>query len=319
MIVKEFWHLNTSESEIREHDFQSKEDIIIKSLYSLVSTGTEKIISLGMVPPEIHSSMRVPYMDGNFNMPVKYGYSLVGEVVSGGKEFLGKTVHLMHPHQDIAFVSEQDIMIVPDNIPAKRAVLTSNMETALNGLWDSKISPGDNVLICGFGSIGALTAILMKQIPAVNVFIHEISESRKQIAKSFGFHIFDKEAAFNQFDVAINASGSEDALQICINNTLPGGLVNEMSWYGDRVISLKLGSYFHTGQKIISSQVSNIPLDKLARYNLKRRKKVVFELLKNDIFDKLPFSFVEFDELPKVFHKIRNQTYNDFCTIVKYQ
>jgi hypothetical protein len=91
-----------------------------------------------------------------------------------------------------------------------------------------------------------------------------------------------------------------------------------MIWYGDLKVSIKLGSYFHTGQKIISSQVSNIPLDKISRYSLKRRKQVVFELLKNDIYDRLPFQIISFEELPGVFKKIRNQAYLDFCTIIQY-
>jgi threonine dehydrogenase-like Zn-dependent dehydrogenase len=322
MMIKEFWHINSSESKILEREYQQpfKGQMVVQASYSLVSTGTERLVSQGQVPETVYSSMAIPLMDGDFQLPVKYGYSMVGKVIEGDDDFLGRNVHLMSPHQTFAIASRNDIAIIPEGISLEIAVLASNMETALNALWDSEISAGDDVLICGFGIIGALTAMLVRQIPATKVFIHEINADRLKLANSIGFATFDlNRIPNNGFDVAINTSSSDKALQICIDSTAFESKIVELSWYGNKMINLRLGGNFHMGRKkIISSQVSHIKSDKGERYDLKRRKNIVFDLMREVQLDKLPFSFCAFDELPEVFRQIRDGSYKDFCTIVKY-
>ena len=307
-------------SEISERDYNTPvSGLVIKSLYSLVSRGTERIVATGKVPAGIQSLMKVPHMAGNFSFPVKYGYSLVGEVLSGDKNLDGKLVHVMHPHQDRIIVDASDVFPVPDNIPATRAVFASNMETALNAVWDANISIGDRVLICGFGVIGALTALLAGQIPAVRVCVSETAERRQQLARKLGFEILDSSSNEHNFDIAMNTSGSGNGLQQCIDLTANEGTILEMSWYGDQEIQLHLGGSFHTGRKkIIASQVSLVAQGKRNLYDHKRRKEVVFRLLGNPVFDRLPCEIIPFDNLPELFHKIRAGTYDSFCSMVKY-
>ena len=50
----------------------------IRTLFSAISPGTERLVSLGQIPEDLHEAMRCPYMGGSFGFPVKYGYSLVG-------------------------------------------------------------------------------------------------------------------------------------------------------------------------------------------------------------------------------------------------
>ena len=47
---------------------------------------------------------------------------------------------------------------MPDDVPARRAVLAANMETALNGVWDAAIVPGHRVSVVGAGTVGCLVA-----------------------------------------------------------------------------------------------------------------------------------------------------------------
>lgn len=323
MISKEFWHINHRESEIREKELVTidKCNLLIKSMYSFVSTGTEKIVANGLVPAELKDIMKVPFMEGRFDFPVKYGYSLVGKVIQGNPAWIGKTVHLMHPHQDYIVADETVLTIVPESIPAQRAVLASNMETAVNAIWDSGISIGNTVIICGFGIIGALIAIVARQIPGVNISIHETDINRRKLAASLGFEIYDTETpGFIAFDIAFNTSASGEALQLCIDTTLPQSKIIEVSWYGLTPVNIRLGGSFHVGQKqIIASQVSTIPLKKQSHFSYKRRKQLVFELLQNNIFDQLPFQFVEFENLPEVFNQLRNNKYKEFATIVNYK
>ena len=57
---------------------QADEYCTVRALYSAVSEGSERLVLAGKVPLELHQSMRVPYMGGDFSFPVKYGYSADG-------------------------------------------------------------------------------------------------------------------------------------------------------------------------------------------------------------------------------------------------
>jgi len=168
------WHLSPTLSTLKQEESTifGTQQIHIKSLYSLISTGTERLVATGKVPRKMHDPMRVPFMEGNFDFPVKYGYSLVGQIESLG-EHQGKLVHLLHPHQDLLTIDNQIISYIPTEIPAKRAALASNIETALNAIWDSGVSVGDKVVVCGFGMIGGLVARLLSLLPAVEVVVLE--------------------------------------------------------------------------------------------------------------------------------------------------
>lgn len=320
MRVRELWHTSSEKTIIIPVDYDTADTtkILIKSLYSIVSTGTERIVSTGLVPPQLWQSMQVPNMAGSFALPIKYGYSLVGEVVDGDKNWIGKQVHLMHPHQDFALVSSDQVSLIPDEVPVQRAVLASLLETSVNAVWDSGISIGDIVLVNGFGIIGALIASVASQIPGVQVYVNDTNINRKQIASLMGFKIIDDNETA-QFDVAFNASATAGGLQFCIDRTGYEGAIVELSWFGTGMVDLKLGTNFHVRrQRILSSQVSQIPGIKLNRWNYKRRKDLVFELLKNSMFDVLLTKQVPFSDAPKTFDLIRKGNFNEICFTFTY-
>ena len=321
MVIRELWHTSTEKSEIFSKDFETNDPskILIKTSYSLVSTGTERIVSLGKVPSQIEQLMKVPGMEGSFSFPVKYGYSIVGEVIDGEKSWIGKQVHLMHPHQDFAYVSPNQVSIIPDGVPVIRASLASLMETAVNAVWDSGVSIGDTVLINGFGTVGALLSYVLSQIPGVNLAVNEISSERRQIAESMGFKVL-KNGEKAEFDLSFNATAKSDGLQFCLDHTSYEGTIVELSWFGDTAAELKLGGNFHIRrQRIISSQVSNIPGSRLNRWNYKRRKDLVFNLLENPVFDNLLKYQVPFSKAPETFDLIRKGSINDICITFNYQ
>lgn len=81
--------------------------------------------------------------------PVKYGYCATGIVEDGPKALLGRTVFCLHPHQDM-FIAPVDMLVpVPEGVPARRATLAANMETALNAHWDAGTGPGDRIVVVG--------------------------------------------------------------------------------------------------------------------------------------------------------------------------
>ena len=291
----------------------------VQSLYSLISIGTERLVAGGLIPEALHDSMKVPYMEGSFSFPVKYGYSLVGKVTEGPEKLKGKIVHLLHPHQDHCVVSPNDIFVVPAGVPAQRATLASNLETALNAIWDSGVSIGDKVLVVGFGLIGSLVARLLSQMPAVQVMVAEVDVARTHLARKMGFETVQATQLSKDFDLAFHCSSHEQGLQTCIDHTGVEGKVIELSWYGNKPVNIQLGGTFHSQRKaIISSQVSALPASRLARWDFYRRKQVVFELLKNKAFDQHISSPINFSSIPALFEKIRNNQADQLTYVVKY-
>jgi threonine dehydrogenase-like Zn-dependent dehydrogenase len=297
----ELWHSHENswfKTEQFSPDFNSGEYLLIKPAYSLVSLGTEKLVISSKIHLSTEERMRVPYMKGTFQDTFTYGYSLVGEVIEGPGSYMGNHVHLLHPHQDLAMVHVEDAFIIPDEVSLRASTLASNMETAVNAIWDSKITLGDNVLIVGYGIIGALAALIAKDFPGVSVKILEINKARAQKAKSHG----------------------HDGLQVAIDSVRAEGKVVELSWYGSRKIEVNFGDSFHYGRKkIISSQVGSIPSHKLNNWDFVKRKKLVFDLLSKYQPDYLIDKEIAYEDAPEFFNELRNNTTDNIGVIIKYK
>ncbi len=319
-MIKALWHDDKNTSSLKEVILQHKasDKLHIQSLYSFVSIGTERTIASGMIPPGIGKEMDVPYMEGRLQLPVKYGYSLVGKVMTKNHPLSGQVVHLLHPHQSECLVEEEDVFPIPQGIPPQRATLASNMETAVNALWDAGLTIGDRILIVGYGLIGALIAQLSAQFPGVSVHVVEQDKARKNRAKKMGFYQVDDSMPAS-YDVAFNTSGHESGLQQCIDAVGLEGKVIEMSWYGNKPVRLQLGHDFHwKRKKIISSQVSVIPSSYQHRWDYKRRKELVFDLLKSPTFDAFITKVIPFEESPAFFNDLRVQRIEDLGVVLGY-
>lgn len=314
------WHLNKQESQLQYEKLApiANDEILIKSLYSLVSTGTERLVAKGQVPFSLREKMQVPYMGGTFQLPIKYGYSIVGEVLSKGS-LQGQLVHLLHPHQKELVVNKNAVHIIPKEVSPKRASLASNLETALTAIWDSRVTAGDKVLVVGFGMIGGLVAQLLSSFPAVEVSILEKNEYRLNIASEMGFKIY--QGADENFDISFHTTSTDSGLQKSIEAVGMEGKIIELSWYGQKITQVRLGADFHYYRKqLISSQVANIPSSKKARWDYMRRKSIVFELLKDPIFDNYITNEIDFEDSPLFFQQLRANDINSegLGWVIKY-
>ncbi len=130
----------------------------IRTLYSGISRGTERLVFREQVPPSEFDTLCAPFQEGSFDFPIKYGYATVGIVQSAPRE--GEVVFALHPHQTQFSVPTQVAIPINPLVPPERAVLAANMETALNIVWDSSICAANKATIVGGGIIGALTGYL---------------------------------------------------------------------------------------------------------------------------------------------------------------
>ncbi|MFP4082947.1 MAG: zinc-dependent alcohol dehydrogenase [Candidatus Aminicenantes bacterium] len=292
----------------------------VQTLFSAISPGTERLVFQGKVPRSLHQEMRCPYMGGRFSFPVKYGYSAVGRIIQGPQEKLDQIIHVLHPHQDLLTVRVEDTHPLPAGVPPQRATLASNLETAVNAVWDSGVSLGGKILVVGFGVMGSLTARLLSFMPGVTLEIMDIHPQKRKMAEKMGFLVLPPEKVSQNFDAAFHASGSGQGLQFALDKIGKEGTVIEMSWYGTQRVSLVLGESFHSQRKkILSSQVSNIPPLQQPRWDGKRRKKLVFELLKKAEFDTHITHAVSFSRLPQVYSRLNKQPAQGISYLVKYK
>lgn len=304
--ARALWHTSAQTSEIRPASAPEGEWLPVKTLHSLISIGTERLIASGRVPISLSDEMRVPYQEGDLDLPVKYGYSLTGMIDLPGHPGHAQLVHLLHPHQTIAWVQPEDVFPIPDGVTARRATLASNLETAITATWDGGVSIGDRVLVVGFGLIGALVAEVIRRIPGTTVFVAETRKDRLQIALEYGFQPYQGQPGI--CDVAFHTSTNQAGLQAAIRSVGTEGEVIELSWYGDREIQVQLGGTFHSQRKSIrSSQVSQISPQRSPRWTYRRRKEVVFDLLKDPVFDRYLTHSTSFESLPEFFRVLREK------------
>ncbi len=310
------WHLDAQRSVLQSAKSGSDEGLTVRSLYSLISTGTERLVATGQVPEALVHSMAVPFMEGAFSFPVKYGYSLVGRVEEPKHALDQQLVHVLFPHQDLCRVPETALTLIPTHIPPPRAVLASNLETALNAVWDSGVGVGDKVILIGFGNVGSLLARVLQGIPALELTVWDTDPWRQQLAQEMGFHLSEPQGPY---DLAFHTAGHEEALQTCIDQVGYEGRVVELSWYGSRSVNLQLGGNFHVERKqLISSQVSRIPTDRLHRWDYARRKAAVFRLLADPAYDQHITDWVPFPDLPAWFDQLRHRNLQGLMWGVRY-
>ncbi|HAA13458.1 MAG TPA: dehydrogenase [Cytophagales bacterium] len=290
-----------------------------KGAFSMVSQGTERKVLTGTMREETAQHMRVPYMQGDFAGEFSYGYSWVGQVEEGPKEWLGAWVHLLHPHQTHAWVEEKDLYRIPEGVTPEGATLASNMETAVNALWDGQVMPGDRVLIVGMGLIGVLVGLLVREIPGVEVFTTDLADQRQQLAQQLGFRCSAEPEFTAAFDVAFHTSTTTSGLQAALDAVGMEGKVVELSWHSQPTNGLVLGEDFHYLRKqIISSQVSTIPPSHQHRWDYRRRKDLVFKLLPRLPLKALLAHRISFWESPQFFDQLRQGAPTQLTTFIEY-
>jgi threonine dehydrogenase-like Zn-dependent dehydrogenase len=242
-----------------------------------------------------------------FPHPVKYGYCAVGIVEDGPAELMGKTVFVLHPHQDRIVTRAAALGLVPDTVPPRRAVLAANMETALNALWDSGAGPGDRIAIVGGGVIGCLIAYLAGRLPGADVTLIDPVAERAVIAAALGVAFAKPHDAPENCDVVFHSSANPKGLATALDCAGFEGSVVEVSWFGDKEVLVPLGRAFHSGRlKLISSQVGQVATNRRSRWDYARRMGKAMQLLGDTTLDGLIGAEIAFDtapaELPAVFH-----------------
>ena len=142
-------------------------------------------------------------------------------------------------------VPEQYLVALPAGLDVRDACLVEPAAVAYHGLRAAKVQPGERVVVVGGGSIGLLAVAAGRHL-GVGMDLEARYPHQRAAGEQFGAG-----APSGQYDVVIEAAGSESGLARCAELARPGGrvvllgvyyglvpvpgvatLVKELSWAG---------------------------------------------------------------------------------------
>ncbi len=320
-LARAFWLVTPGHGELRDERLlpPKPDEVQVRTLYSAISRGTESRVFRGEVPPSQYAAMRAPFQQGEFPAPLKYGDCNVGVVEAGPPALSGQTVFCLYPHQDRYVVPVAAVTPVPASVPAGRAVLAANLETALNVLWDATPRLGDRITVIGAGVVGCLIAWLASPLPGCRVQLLDIDPGKARIAAALGVRFAVPAAAEDEQDIIIHASGAPEGLQQALQLAGFEATVIEASWFGTQAVPLPLGEGFHTRRlQLRSSQVGHIATAQRSRWNLPRRMATVMTLLDDARLDALIHGQSPFVELPLTMAALSQNPCGALCHRIFY-
>jgi len=301
------WLVEPGRAEIRREPLREPGpgELRVRTLHSAVSRGTEGLVFRGEVPSAEAERMRAPFQQGDFPAPVKYGYASVGIVEAGPAPWCGRTVFCLHPHQTRYVVPVQAVHEVPAAVPAARAVLAANLETAINALWDAAPRVGDRIAVVGGGVVGLLVAWLAARVPGTEVEVVDVRRERRAPAEALGTRFAEPADATPGVDLVLHASGHPEGLATALRLAGFEATVLELSWYGSRPVAVPLGAAFHSQRLTIrSTQVGHVATAQRARWSHRRRMALALSLLAEPVLDTLLTDHAPFAELPAVLARL---------------
>ncbi len=299
--ARALWYVGPGQVELREETIAAPgpNEVLVATSFSGVSRGTERLIMAGKVGQAEWERMRAPMQAGAFPFPVKYGYCATGIVEAGEKSLIGKPVFVLHPHQDRFIALAAMATPLPNGVSLRRATLAANMETALNGLWDSGAGPADRIVVVGGGIVGLLVGYLAARLPGAHVTLVDLVEERASLAASLGIRFAAPTDCPVDADVVFHTSASALGLATAINAAGLEATIVELSWYGDGTIPAPLGGAFHSRRlKLISSQVGHVSASRRPRWDYRRRLEAALSLLQDARLDALITQEIAFEDAP---------------------
>lgn len=259
----------------------------VRTLASAISPGTEMLIYKGEAPPDLAADDTLAALSGALAFPLKYGYACVGvvETLGDGVErgWLGRRVFAFNPHESAFVCAAAQLHPIPDDVSDDDALLLPNMESAVNFVMDGRPVIGERVAVIGQGVVGLLVTALLARMPLAQLVVFDRIAARRARGLALGATraLDPAEPPAFDADLCFELSGAPAALDSAIALCGYAGRIVIGSWYGTRRAPLDLGGRFHRSRiQLVSSQVSTLSPDLLARWDIPRRLAVAWEMLR---------------------------------------
>lgn len=296
-IASQLWFTAALEVEVRKVPLAapSSDEVLVKTLYSAVSAGTELLLYRGQIPESMALDATLASLQQAPRYPLPFGYACVGEVQVTGSSvdaaWVGRRVFSFQPHASHFLTHPQALIVLPDDITAQAAVFLPNMETAVNLVQDGQPIIGERVVVLGQGVVGLLLSGLLAQHPLASLCAVEGQPQRQTLARSMGAGaVFDPAEAdaprhwpsgLADADLIYEVSGRPEALNLAIGLAGYASRIVIGSWYGNKPVSLDLGGEAHRNRlQLITSQVSTLAPALRGRWDKQRRFDLAWEMIR---------------------------------------
>lgn len=233
-------HLRTGQTEILEVPAPALQSgqILVRSVCSVISTGTEKmlvefskgsLISKARQQPErvaqVLDKMKtdgiLPTLEAVFNKldtPLPLGYSNAGIVLAVSNDVtqfkVGDHVITNGTHAEINAVPVHMAAKIPDGVSFENAAYTVIASVGMQAIRLASPQIGDVTVVIGLGLIGALTCQLLRA-QGSRVIGYDIDESKRNSIRQSGFETVDGSTAdFMHYVQSITSNRGADQVLI---------------------------------------------------------------------------------------------------------
>ena len=199
-------------------------EVGVRVIYSLMSTGTENIAYNYDIDPGTHWESWVKY-------PFYPGYACVGQVNDIGKDvdkhLLGKHALVRCPHGTYAVAPSENTYLLPNKIDLKESSWFSYAKICFMGMLAGELKLGENVLIIGAGPIGQILARWLLISGVRNTTVVDISKFRLEflsklkiltVNDSVGKKLLNENKILKDgFDVVFDCTGNHLVLSMALD------------------------------------------------------------------------------------------------------
>jgi 2-desacetyl-2-hydroxyethyl bacteriochlorophyllide A dehydrogenase len=340
---RQLYFVKPHQVEIRDQQLPplQADQVLVKSLYSGISAGTEMLVYRGQLPNDmVLDESLTAFESHKASFPLQYGYACVGSIEKVGKDIdvacMGKIVFSFQPHGSHHVCTMDSVIPLPEDINPKEAVFLANMETAVNLVQDGSPSLGDRVVVLGQGIVGLLVSSVLSEFPLAGLYSVESLDGRRTLSSQAGVHEtfspvcesdittlkqkLKLQEAHGGADVVFELTGSPAALNLAVDLCTYSGRIIVGSWYGTKRAEINLGEKFHRNRlAIVSSQVSTIAPELSGRWSKTRRFSVAWDMIKKCQPAQLISHCMPFDKAGEAYQLLADSPQDVTQVIFDYQ
>jgi 2-desacetyl-2-hydroxyethyl bacteriochlorophyllide A dehydrogenase len=194
------------------------EEIRVRTLYSLMSIGTENIILNQKYDPGTHFAKI-------FSFPqLKTGVQAVAEVETTGSDVsefeAGDHIYMRMAHGSHQVMAAKDCSHIPGGIDLKQACWAGLAKTAYRAAWAGRFEPGQHILVIGAGPVGQMTIRWASNSGADSVAVVDLSPIRLDHAKRGGAtHTFNADIADCLDDIQVINAGAGPSIVVDVTGS----------------------------------------------------------------------------------------------------
>jgi threonine dehydrogenase-like Zn-dependent dehydrogenase len=160
---------------------------------------------------------------------------------------------------------------------------------------------------------------VLARFPGVRVELVDVDPARAAVAEALGVGFALPEQAAGECDLVVHASATDAGLARSLELLADEGEVIELSWYGDRRVTVPLGESFHSRRLVVrSSQVGGVAPARRVRRSLADRLALALRLLADPAFDALITDERYFEDLPQLMPLLAGGEPSALCVRVIY-